>query len=135
MTGHSLANPYNVRIQTDYDVVTLRQHVRQLARSLGMGLREQAKISTALSIIARAQLESSSNTIFTIVVDTQGAQAMLQIACVPASTSESSDLARIEQSSYIAEARLLIGDLTLSQETRRLVLKLCIPISQVASKQ
>jgi hypothetical protein len=124
-----------VRVQTEYDVVTLRQQVRQLARSLGMGLREQAKISTALSIIARALLESSSSTLFTIVVATQGAQAMLQIACVPVSTSESSDLAQIEQSSYVAEARLLIGDLTLSQETRGLVLKLCIPISQAASNQ
>src|SRR4051794_37878271 len=104
MTIHSLANSCNVRVQTEYDVVTLRQEVRQLARALGMGLCQQAKISTALSVIARALLLNSPSTLFTIGVASQGAQPVLQISCVSATALEISGLAQIEQSSYLAEA-------------------------------
>jgi len=134
MTVHFPANSSNVRVQTEYDVVTLRQEVRHLARVLGMGLCEQAKISTALSVIARALLLNSPSTMFTIVVASQGTQPVLQISCVSATTPEVSGLAQIEQSSYLAEARLLIGDVTISRETHGLVLKLCIPINKRVSK-
>ena len=135
MTVHFPANSSNVHVQTEYDVVTLRQEVRQLARVLGMGLCEQAKISTALSVIARALLLNSPSTMFTIVVASQGAQPVLQISCVSATTPEASGLAQVEQSSYLAEARLLIGDVTISQETHGLVLKLCIPINKSGAKK
>ena len=135
MTVHSPANSSNVRVQTEYDVVTLRQEVRQLARSLDMGLGEQAKISTALSVIARALLLNSPSALFTIVVASQGTQPVLQISCVSATTPEVSGLAQIEQSSYLAEARLLVGDVTISQETHGLVLKLCMPINKREAKK
>ena len=134
MIVHFPANSRNVHVQTEYDVVTLRQEVRQLARMLGMGLCEQAKISTALSVIARALLLNSPSTMFTIVVASQAAQPVLQISCVSVLTTEVSGLAQIEQSSYLAEARLLIGDVTISQETHGLVLKLCMPINKQVSK-
>ena len=134
MTLQPSANSSNVRVQTEYDVVTLRQEVRQLARSLGMGLSEQAKISTALSVIARALLLNSLSTMFTIIVASQGAQPVIQISCVSATTSEASGLAQLEQSSYLAEARLLVGDLTVSREAHGLVLKLCMPIHKRVSR-
>ena len=134
MTVHSPAHSSNVRVQTEYDVVTLRQEVRQLARSLGMGLSEQAKISTALSVIARALLLNSLGAMFTIVVVSQGAQPTLQISCVSATTPEASGLAQLEQSSYLAEARLLVGDVTVSREAHGLVLKLCMPINKQVSR-
>jgi hypothetical protein len=71
---------------------------------------------------------------FTIVVASQGAQPVLQISCVSAISSEASGLAQVEQSSYLAEARLLIGDVTISRETHGLVLKLCMPINKRVSK-
>ena len=131
MTIHPLPDSCNVRVQTEYDVVTLRQEVRQLARALGMGLCEQAKISTALSVIARALLLAGPSTVFTIDVASQGAQHVLQIACVSASIFAASGLAEIEQSSYVAEARLLVGDVTISRETHSLILKLRMPINKV----
>jgi hypothetical protein len=134
MTVHFRASSSNVHVQTEYDVVTLRQEVRQLARVLGMGLCEQAKISTALSVIARALLLNSPSTMFTIIVASQGAQPVLQISCVSATTPESSGLAQLEQSSCLAEARLLVGDVAIAQESHGLVLKLCMPINKRVSK-
>ena len=133
MTVHVPANACNVRVQTEYDVVTLRQEVRQLARSLGMGLGEQAKISTALSVIAQALLLNSPSTMFTIIVAKNSAQPVLQIACVSAITPDASGLAQLDQSSYLAEARLLVGDVAISLETHGLVVKLCVPINKRGS--
>jgi hypothetical protein len=99
-----------------------------------MGLGEQAKISTALSVIARALLLNSSSAMFTIIVASQGTQPVLQILCVSAITLEASGLAQLEQSSYLAEARLLVGDVTISQEIQGLVLMLCMPINKQVSK-
>jgi hypothetical protein len=135
MTRYAPANSCNVRVQTEFDVVTLRQEVRQVARSLGIGLCEQAKISTALTVIARALLLSSPSTLFTIVVASQGSQPVLQISCVSAAIPEASGIAQIEQSSYMAEARLLVGDVTISCEAHGLVLKLCIPINKAGAKK
>jgi len=40
-------------VSTDYDVITMRQEIRLNARSFGMVLSQQARITAAVSAVAR----------------------------------------------------------------------------------
>ena len=48
------APPRHLQLYSEYDVIAMRQAVRQLARELGLELSQQAKIATAINTIARA---------------------------------------------------------------------------------
>ena len=54
MPSSPVVRTRHLQIRNEYDVVAMRQEVRQVARDLGLGLSQQAKIATAISTVARA---------------------------------------------------------------------------------
>ena len=118
-----LAVPHqHIRIATEYDVITMRQEVRQLARTLGLGLAEQAKIATAMSTVARALLARNRGAVFMLQTTGQEAQTVLEIACVLGSASMSGG--QLEQMWNLADIRLLVDEVILSYDSGEAVLRM-----------
>ena len=56
-----------INLLDNFDIVMARQAAREMARDLGFGLTDQARIATAISEVARRALESQGNITFTFV--------------------------------------------------------------------
>ncbi len=106
---------HQVRITSEYDVITIRQDVRQLARVFGLGLAEQAKLAAAVSGVARALLAQQGSAEFTIKTVGEGRRKMLEIVC-PACLGEAfANAQAFEQALRLDETRLLVDEATVSQ--------------------
>jgi hypothetical protein len=114
--------PQRFYVTTDYDVTTVRQEVRQLARTLGLGLAQQAKITTAISTIARVMLARYRSALFVLQPTAQGVPAALEIACMLGSAP--ADGTQLEQVLPLADVRLLVDETTLSYDAGQAVLRL-----------
>jgi hypothetical protein len=114
--------PQHFIVTTDYDVTTMRQEVRRIARTLGLGLAQQAKITTAISSIARVMLARYHSALFALEPTAQGVPAALEIACMlgPAPADET----QLEQVLPLADVRLLVDETTLSYDAGQAVLRL-----------
>jgi hypothetical protein len=117
-------------VTTDYDVTTMRQEVRQLARTLGLGLAQQAKITTALSTIARVMLARYRSALFILEPTAQGVPAALEIACMLGSAP--ADGTQLEQVLPLADVRMLVDETTLSYDTGQAVLRLRMHLARPA---
>jgi hypothetical protein len=111
-------------VSSEQDVITMRQEVRQVARSLGLGLIEQAKIATAISAVARVMLGLTKGTQFTMRMAGQGEHPALEILCRPTLWQASMSIALLEERLNLANARLLVDEATLSQQGGEPVLTL-----------
>lgn len=100
-------------VNEEYDVIAMRQEIRQIARAVGLDLTQQAKITAAISAIARAILATDGSSVFTIHVDESGARPALQIACEPARTGRNS-VADLASMLHFDEARSLVDDASLA---------------------
>ncbi len=111
-------------VKNDHDVISLRQAVRQMARAVGLGLPEQARITAAISEIARLLLSHESKTQFTIRIVKDVAHPALEVLCtspyIPRETS--SDGSR--GSTFCAEARSLVDENSLFTGDQGLLLTL-----------
>jgi serine/threonine-protein kinase RsbT len=56
-------------LTSNFDVVTARQHARELARTMGFGLTDQTRIATAVSEVARRALDNQGQISFSTVTD------------------------------------------------------------------
>lgn len=121
---------HQIRISNEHDVITMRQEVRQVAQSLGLGLIEQTKIATAISAVTRVMLTLCEGTLLTMRMARQGNQAVLEISCAPACWSELMDLAQLEEQLNLANARQLVDEATLSQSGGEPMLTLRIRLAQ-----
>lgn len=112
-------------VSNDYDVVAMRQDVRQQARTLGLGLIQQAKLATAISAVARALLAIQQSTTFTMQTTTRGIRPALEIECVATIHPSSADATEMEQTFHMHEARLLVDetDIILQQNKAHLTLR------------
>jgi len=122
--------PRQVAIKTDYDVVVVRQHVRQLARELGLGLGQQAKISTAISAVARALLAMSCDTTFRMYIEESRPRAALVISCGLPTACASGELAQLEQRVHFSEARALVDDATIALDSSGALISLRMWLSR-----
>ncbi|MCS6840802.1 MAG: anti-sigma regulatory factor [Roseiflexus sp.] len=64
MMHSTLSEARNVHVGSGYDVVLVRQHVRQMARQAGFCLTAQARMTAIVSEVARAALERHWNADF-----------------------------------------------------------------------
>jgi len=114
--------PQRFLVTTEYEVTTMRQEVRRIARALGLGLAQQAKITTAISSIARVLLARYRSAVFALETTAQGMPAALEIACMlgPAPT----DGIQPEQALDLADVQLLVDETTLSYHAGQAVLRL-----------
>jgi len=102
------AQPYQLPLTCEYDVVAMRQAVRQVARDLGLGLSQQAKIATAISTIARALIAASCRTTIRMRLDDALPRPALEIVCHGPLGVLPGDLAQLEQLLHFGEARALV---------------------------
>jgi hypothetical protein len=112
----------HIYVTTEFHVVAMRQEVRQIARSLGLGLAEQAKIATAISTIARVLLTHHQGAVFTLRTIAQDTQAVLEIACVLG--QDSLDGAQPADLLNLPNIRLLVDEAVLSCEKGMTILRL-----------
>jgi hypothetical protein len=104
----------HLQIRTEYDVVAMRQEVRQVARDLGLGLSQQAKIATAISTVARALIAADCSATMGMRMEEQAPRPALEIVCQLAVSQLSIDLAQLEQLLHFGEARALVDEASLA---------------------
>jgi hypothetical protein len=122
----SAAHPYQMPIKTDYDVVVMRQHVRQMARDLGLELSQQAKIATAISTVARALIAMNCSTTIWMRTEDIGPQPALVLSCDLPAKQISDDLTQLEQRLHFGAARALVDQATLTLDGNEALLSLRI---------
>ncbi len=106
------------------DVVTMRQEVRQLARDLGLGLIPQAKISTAVSTIARALITAQGSTTLSLQADERAARPALNITWPLSSNGTPEHLAHLEQVIQFDSTRSLVDEASLISDSHGALLTL-----------
>jgi hypothetical protein len=113
MQTPSAPHPQSLLVDDEYSVITVRRRVREVARELGLGTTQQAKITTATSMVARGMLLSNWSGVVTIQQAQQGARSVLEISC---SGSESQIGAQPESSDVMGygEARRFVDEARLS---------------------
>jgi hypothetical protein len=118
--------PYQIAIKTALDIVTLRQSVRQTARSLGFDLPLQAKVTVVISTIAQAMLDDQTPPVFTIQVQMQASCQALEIVCVSPDRHKVGSIARLKQRLQIHEVWHLVDGVAASftNDTIRLSMRL-----------
>ena len=126
----SMIRPQHIRMTTEYDVIAMRQEVRQIARTLGLGLAEQAKIATAMSTIARVLLDRNRSAMFTLQTINQEAQTALEIVCVLGLAPL--DDVQLEQMWNLANVRLLVDEAMLSCDAGEAILRVRMRLTQLA---
>jgi hypothetical protein len=112
------------RITTAYDVIIMRQDVRQAARALGLGLGQQAKIATAVSTVAQALIAAYNHTTVQLWVDDAAPHPALVVTCRFLPSYRIDDLAHQEQVLHFGEARMLVDEAVLSLEKPGVLLSL-----------
>ena len=122
--------PPQLSIKTDYDVVIARQHVRHLARDLGLMLSQQAKISTAISTVARALIVLNCSTKVQLWIDDAAPRPALTVICRFLPRGYLDDLARLEEVLRFGEARMLVDEAALSSDAHGDLLSLRMWLSR-----
>lgn len=106
---YTISEPQRITVQSDFDVVNLRHTVRQIARAVGMDLTRQAKVTVAISAMARAFIGDKGDLLFTVRV-IQSEQKMLEISCVSSETHQARSPEHLERQLNLQEIRLLVDE-------------------------
>lgn len=123
--AHSHTIPADeVLVSCEYDVIVLRQKVRQAARLLGFDLMKQAKMATAISTVARTLL-GGDGTLFHLHTSNNRIHPALEIWCISA-RSQAKDIAQLEQQLHLGDARSLVDQASLDQVADGTQLTLCM---------
>jgi hypothetical protein len=130
MRTPSGAHPRQLQIKTEYDVVAMRQEVRQMARDLGLGLSQQAKIATAIGTITRALIAAHYSTTMRMHIDDTAPRPALELSCYLVVKVLPEDLVQLEQSLHFGEARALVDEATLSLDSNGALLSLRMWLSR-----
>ena len=85
-----------------------------MARELGLGLSQQAKIATAISTVARALLAANYSATMGLRTDDLAPRPALEITCQLVVGQLVTDLAQLEQILHFSEARALVDEASLS---------------------
>lgn len=109
---------HDVTVRHEIDVITLRQNVRQVARALGVRLTQQAKITAAISAVARSLIEQDSAAVFTIQINQYTPQPALEIICVLSGTQNSHVKTNLETLLQVDEVRPLVDEASIERNGR-----------------
>ena len=105
-------------ISCEYDLISLRQAVRQQARAAGLGPPQQARFTAAVSELARLLLHGVGEATFTIGVAADGGGRLaLEVACAT-SSGRGAAISRIYDSPSLETARHLVDDARLVSAER-----------------
>ena len=117
----TLSEPYpqRVMVEDEYSVSAIRQEVRELARVVGLGRTQQAKITAATSMIAKGLVINHWTGMFTIQPAHQGLRSGIEVSCLPPEgEGQAGELGLIEALS-LGEARLLVDEARLTYPAGR----------------
>lgn len=132
MQTHHADTAHRVQVVSEYDVVTIRQNVRQLARVFGLGLAEQAKLAAAISGVARALLSQQGGAEFTIKTVGEGRRKMLEVVCPAPASKTCADTSTFGQAVKLDEVRLLVDEAAVFETGHGFVLTLRMRLLRVA---
>ncbi len=105
------SQPLLLHVCTEIDVIALRQAVRQAGRAAGLGAPQQARITAAISEVARALLAGVGDGSFTIEVrDGASARPALEVACGGGPAGRQAATACLYATPAVVEARALVDD-------------------------
>jgi hypothetical protein len=111
-------SPQHFSVSSEYDLIALRQAVRQQARVAGLAPPQQARITAAISEVARVLLHSLSEANFIIrLAEEAGAPLALEVAC-GTSVGHGSMISRLYNSPDLSTARDLVDDARLISAER-----------------
>jgi hypothetical protein len=116
-----LSQARDVRIASGYDVVLVRQNVRQMARQAGFCLTSQARMTAIVSEVARAALERHWNANFMFRLISRAGKDEIEVICQSDSMQRDSE--------YLTHLKRGIQDLagnavlTLQQQAGQLTLR------------
>jgi len=120
--AHRMAlDTQQVRVASGYDVVLVRQHMRQMAREAGFNLPLQARMTAVVSEIARVALEHHWNAHFTFRLSFHRGRSVIEVQCTSDSIRrDTNTLAHLAH-----DVQALVGDnvLTTNQEAGQLTLR------------
>lgn len=102
--------PQQVQIRTEYDVIILRQAVRQVGREAGLCPPQQARITAAISEVARALLAAVGDGCFTIRMKDDAAHPSLEVACGGGAVGGPATPPSLYATPAVVEARSLVDD-------------------------
>lgn len=123
-----IGSPHHVKVGSEIDVVTLRQQVRQMARLLGLGLTQQARITAAISTVARSLVETSYNATFTIQATNHQPRPALEIVCTSSLMQQDAgnNPTHIKSIMRFDEAQSLVDEADISLQNEEICLTLRI---------
>ena len=101
-------------VNKEFDVVVLRQAIREVARTLDLSLVQQARITAAISDIARSLLTQHWSMIFAINVHPVGVRRALDVVCQKPPQQQHPSYVEFETLISIDSARQLLDEATFS---------------------
>lgn len=105
-----------MQVISDQHLIMLRQSVRQASRLAGLGAAQQARLTAAISEVARALLSDVGASIFTIRTSEElGARPALEVICVVSSPERAAQAGRVYRSEALAGARALVDDTKIAE--------------------
>ena len=122
-------HPHQQVVSNDDDLIALRQAIRQTARAAGLGPPQQARITAAISEVARVMLHHDDDPLFTVrVSERAGVRAALEVVCTPHTSTNHNDASRAYSDPSLQEACALVDDSTLEDgwPSPRLTLRMWI---------
>lgn len=120
--AHSMApDTQQVRVVSGYDVVLVRQHVRQMAWEAGFNLPSQARMTAVVSEIARVALEHHWDAHFTFRLSCHRGWSVIEVQCSSDSIRRNDDTL----THLTHDVQTLVGDgvLTMNQTAGQLTLR------------
>ena len=98
-----------IMVIDEYDVIVMRQMVRQMARQNQARLAQQARITSAISGVARELIEQGLSVLFCMLVS-EGDRLALEVRCLPQVDRSQSARLNFEHNVNIKEARRLVDE-------------------------
>lgn len=75
------SNHYQLTIRNEFDIVTARQMCRAYARSIGLGMTEQAKLTAIISALSSTLSSASQGITITLAITRDQSGAWLSVRC------------------------------------------------------
>lgn len=109
---YTTTEPRHIAVRSELDIVTLRHTVRQFARGIGLDLPRQAKITVAISAVARAFIGDHNHIVFTVQVAHRLPRSALEISCIASCTGSFSHTRVLENQLNVQDIHLLVDEFT-----------------------
>ncbi len=99
----------SVTVQSEFDIVNLRHTVRQMARTAGLDMTRQAKVTVAISALARGFLTYQDDVQFVVHLS-RDVRPLLEIACLSSNAHHAHSGEQLEAMLNLQEIHLLVDE-------------------------